>query len=98
MKRLLSLAIFALALTAEGAYAAPRWARFGPPPRGRATVVVRRPSLRHVWIPGYYRWYGGRYLWTEGYWTIPPRPRAVWVPGYRVRRPLGYVWISGYWR
>jgi WXXGXW repeat (2 copies) len=53
----------------------------GPPP----AVVVERPgSPLHpgwVWMPGYYRWNGRRYIWVGGYWAKPPRPRAVWIPG-----------------
>lgn len=70
----------------------------GPPP----PVIVERPGPpRHagwVWIPGYYRWSGRRYVWVNGYWARPPRPHAVWIPGRWLARRGGYVWIAGYWR
>ena len=97
MKKFFSIGIFALALTAGAANAAEVFVRVGPPLAPRE-VVVARPGPRHVWIPGYYRWYGSRYYWTSGYWTMPPRPRAVWVPGYWTPRHGGHVWIAGYWR
>jgi hypothetical protein len=71
--------------------------RIGPPP----PVVVERPGppshAGWVWLPGYYRWDGRRYIWVGGYWAKPPRPRAVWVAGRWVRGG-GYVWVKGYWR
>src|SRR5689334_19960044 len=96
MKRLLLTAAFAVALSAPAAHSAV-FVRFGPP-RPVREVVIARPGPRHVWVPGYYRYYGNRYVWTTGYWAVPPRPRAVWVPGYWAHRPGGYVWIAGYWR
>jgi hypothetical protein len=72
--------------------------RGGPPP----AVIVERPGpplhAGWVWVPGYYRWNGRRYVWVGGYWAKPPRPRAVWVPGRWVPRGGGYVWVAGYWR
>ncbi len=101
MRKLIATAVFALALGAATASAAEVYVgfgpRFGPPPPPRRVMVVR-PGPRHVWVPGYYRWNRGRYLWVNGYWTIPPRPHAVWAPGYWAPRRTGYVWISGYWR
>jgi WXXGXW repeat (2 copies) len=72
--------------------------RIGPPP---AAVVERPGPPLHagwVWIPGYYRWDGHRYIWRPGYWARPPRPHAVWVPGRWVPRGGGWVWVRGYWR
>ncbi len=97
MKRILLSAIFGIAMAACEVQAAGVYVRFGPPPPVRE-VVVGRPGPRHVWVPGYYRWYGARYAWAPGYWAAPPRPRAVWVPGYWAHQPRGYVWIGGYWR
>lgn len=96
MKKFLSIAVFALALSA-GASAADVFVRIGPPAPPREVITVR-PSPRHAWIPGYYEWRGNRYTWVRGYWTVPPHPRAVWVPGRWVHRHHGYVWVGGYWR
>ena len=97
MKKLLFTAAFAVALLAPAANASGVYVGFGPP-RPMREVVVVRPSPRHVWLPGYYRWSGARYDWAPGYWVMPPRPRAVWVPGYWTHRPGGHFWIAGYWR
>jgi WXXGXW repeat (2 copies) len=57
-----------------------------------------RPSPRHVWMPGEYRWRNGGYVYHSGYWIMPPRPGMHYVPGYwQPARNGGYVWISGFW-
>jgi len=95
MKKLVFSAAIGLVL-ATGALAEVD-VRFGPPPPPREVVVVR-PSPRHVWVNGYYRWYGGRYVWAPGYWTVPPRPRAVWVSGHWDERHGNWYWREGFWR
>ncbi len=96
MKRLFTLGVLALALSA-GVSSAAVFVRVGPPPPPRE-IIVARPGPRYVWVPGYYVWTRGRYVWTCGYWAVPPRPHAVWVPGSWAPRHGGHVWISGYWR
>jgi len=97
MKRLLLTAAFAIGLSVSAAHAAAVYVRVGPPAPMRE-VIVARPTPRHVWIPGYYRWSGVNYAWVPGYWTVPPRTRTVWVPGYWAHQRAGYVWMPGYWR
>jgi hypothetical protein len=98
MKKLLSIAIFALAVTASEAMAQGGvFVRFGPPPPPRV-VVAARPSHRHVWVPGFYGYRRDRYYWNDGYWSIPPRGYRTYVPGYWQPRRGGYVWVGGYWR
>ena len=97
MKKIFTTAVFALALAAGEAKAADVFVRFGPPPPPRE-VVIARPGPGYVWVPGSYRFAGGRYVWARGYWALPPRPHAVWVPGYWQHRSGGHIWISGYWR
>jgi hypothetical protein len=97
MKKLLCLTAFAITLGLGAGRAAQVFVRVGPPLPPREVMVVR-PSPRHVWVPGYYRWAGARYVWRAGYWAIPPRPHAVWVPGAWRHRRAGYVWVGGYWR
>lgn len=97
VKERLFIALCGIALAA-GAANAQVVIHAGPPP----AVVVERPGpplhAGWVWVPGYYRWNGRRYVWVSGYWANPPRPRAVWIPGRWVPRSGGYVWIAGYWR
>ncbi|MGH9442982.1 MAG: YXWGXW repeat-containing protein [Thermoanaerobaculia bacterium] len=68
------------------------------PPAPRREVIIGRPSPRHAWVPGYWRWSGRDYVWVGGAWQLPPRPRAAWVPGRYRRVRGGRIWIEGHWR
>ena len=57
-----------------------------------------RPSARHVWIGGYHRWDGDKYVWESGRWEVPPREHAVWVAPRYEHRNGGYVFVEGHWR
>ena len=72
--------------------------RVGPPPPPRGIVVGPAPHRGYVYQSGYYRWYGGRYVWVGGVWVRPPYGGAVWVPGMWRGGPGGYVWVPGHWR
>jgi len=80
--------------------AAPRgrvYVRVGPP----APIVERRivaPGPGYVWVEGYHRWDGNRFVWVGGRWERPPRSRAVWVPGHWNHDGRGYYWVDGRWR
>lgn len=70
--------------------------RAAPP----APIVERRPIApgpRYVWVGGYHRWDGYRYVWVPGRWAMPPHAGVVWVPGHWDGRPGGWVWIGGHW-
>lgn len=93
MTLLLALSLAPAAAIAEVGVAV----RVAPP----APVVEhygRAPHPGYVWIAGYHRWDGRRYVWVPGYWTAPPRPRAVWVPHRWVHRHGGWVLVEGHWR
>jgi hypothetical protein len=72
-------------------------ARLGRP---HTVMVVRpvRPIPGHVWVSEEWVPAGATYVYREGYWAAPPRPRAIWVPGNWRRHYSGYVWIAGHWR
>lgn len=73
------------------------YVRIGPP----APIVEHRPVAPgpgFVWIAGYHRWDGERYVWVPGRWDRPPREHAVWVPHHWVHRHGGWVLIEGHWR
>ncbi|HEY1948183.1 MAG TPA: hypothetical protein VGG97_14325 [Bryobacteraceae bacterium] len=97
MKKFLAVACFGITLAAASADAQV-YVRIGPPPR----VVERRPppppGPRRVWVGGYHRWDGRRYVWMPGAWMLPPRPRARWVDGRWVHDRRGYYWRDGHWR
>lgn len=91
------LALAATALLGASSAFAQVVVRVAPP----APIVEVRPvapSPRHVWIGGYHRWDGHRYVWVGGRWALPPRRGGVWVPGRWAPRPGGYVWVGGHWR
>lgn len=73
-----------------------------PIPAGPPAPIVERPGPppQHgfVWISGYHRWDGGRYVWVPGRWDRPPRPHARWVPAHYVHRHGGWFFIEGRWR
>jgi len=68
------------------------------PPAAIVEVRPTPPSRRYVWIAGYHRWDGGRYVWVPGSWALPPRPHARWVPHRWVRRHDHWVLVEGHWR
>ena len=95
-KKLFVAGIMACAFAA-GSANAQVYVRVGPPP-----VVVEHPGPRphpgYVWIQGYQRWDGARYVWVPGRYEAPPRPRAVWVPHHWVHSRHGWVLVEGRWR
>jgi hypothetical protein len=67
-----------------------------PPPRPVEVVPAERPGS--VWVAGYHRWDGHRYVWVKGHYAHPPHPGAVWVAGDWREERGGHVWHEGYWR
>ena len=51
-----------------------------PPPPPRAETPNVEPG--QVWIPGFWRWVNGQY---------------VWEPGHRARAVPGQHWQAGFW-
>ncbi len=94
-KRTAWIALLGAVMPLAAAYA--QYATYGPPP-----PVVERPYAApgrgYIWVPGYHRWDGRRYIWTQGRWVLPPRPAAVWLPGHWDRGPYGWHWSPGHWR
>jgi hypothetical protein len=99
MKKFAMAAALSLALL-------PAAAAFGqaPPPirvQPPAPIVEHpgpRPYGGAVWVSGYHRWDGARYVWVPGRWDRPPRPRARWVPAHYVHRQGGWILVEGHWR
>ncbi len=56
------------------------------------------PSVHHVWVPGYWAWRSGHYIWVKGVHVLPPRGQTAWVSGHYVRAGLRWRWIPGHWR
>lgn len=96
MKKLL-LAAAATALLGTSAAFAQVVVRVAPP----APIIERRPIAPgpgYVWVDGFHRWDGARYVWVGGHWMMPPRRGGVWVAGHWRHTPGGYVWVEGHWR
>jgi WXXGXW repeat (2 copies) len=96
VKKTLLAALLAFSLL-PGAANAQIYVRIEPP----APIVERRPSPPEhgfVWIDGYHRWDGHRYVWVAGRWDRPPHPHAVWVAHHWEHRHDGWVLIEGHWR
>lgn len=98
MKKTVLACLLALSLAPAASFAqvgvvvhigppAPIVEHYGPPPH---------PG--YVWVAGYHRWDGQRYVWVHGYWARPPRPGAVWVAHHWVHRRGGWVLVEGHWR
>ena len=68
------------------------------PPALRIEVRTRRPSRRHVWIDGHWRFHRGRYVWVRGRWVHRPNRGAVYVRTTWVRKGGGWMRVGGYWR
>ena len=68
------------------------------PPAPIVEVHDRPPHAGWVWIDGYHRWNGHRYVWVKGYWKRPPHPGAVWVAHHYEQRNGGWVMVEGHWR
>lgn len=70
-------------------------------PAAPKVVVVKskRPSARHIWVAGHWKWNPRRkqYVWVDGKW-FRPKKGHVYVAGRWKQTRGGYVWVSGYWR
>jgi hypothetical protein len=68
------------------------------PPAPIVEVHDHPPHEGWVWIDGYHRWDGHRYIWVHGRWARPPHEHAVWVAHHWERRGDGWVLIEGHWQ
>jgi hypothetical protein len=88
--------VFAGLLSASGLYA-DVVVRIAPP-RPVVERHDRAPGRGYIWINGYQRWDGRRYVWAPGRWELPPRPHAHWQPHRWHKRHGEYVFEEGRWR
>ena len=96
MKKIVLAALLAFTLL-PAASNAQVFIKIGPP-----VAIVEHPGpppgAGFIWLAGYHRWDGARYVWVPGHYERPPRPHAVWVPHHYEHRAGGYVLIEGHWR
>ncbi len=67
------------------------------PPKAIAETPSTRPHASAVWIPGFWKWNGKKYVWAKGYWEINPQGKE-WVTGRWEKTRNGWLWKPGYWR
>ena len=67
------------------------------PPVYPTEVIVVAPSPRHVWVPGYYTYTRGNYVFVYGYYSVPPRGKTVYIQGQWQKTPKGYKRGRGHW-
>lgn len=67
------------------------------PPAMQAEVQTAMPGQGFVWVPGYWRWRGNRYVWRAGAWKRPQHPNHQWVPGQWQAVGNQFVWVRGHW-
>jgi hypothetical protein len=60
----------------------------GPPPPPDEVIIVA-PSPRYVWVPGYYEYRGGTYVWIKGSYRIPPVENQVMYRGNGIKHLKG---------
>jgi len=65
------------------------------PPAPRVEVI---PAARvgYVWSPGYWRWYGGRHVWVNGYY-VHERVGWHWRPAHWVESGGRWHYVGGVW-
>jgi WXXGXW repeat (2 copies) len=68
-----------------------------PPPPAEVEVVPVSPGPDFIWIGGYHRWEGRRYVWIRGHYERRPHPRARWVNPHWEARGRVHVWVGGRW-
>lgn len=65
---------------------------YEPVPEPAAVVT------NQVWVPGHWNWNGVSWVWTAGFYAVPPAPKVQWVAGHWREGLLGaYRWTPGHW-
>ena len=68
------------------------------PPALRVEVRTPRPSRRHVWIGGHWKYHRGHFAWVSGRWVVRPNRAVAYVKPTWIRRNGGWVLVGGHWR
>jgi len=100
LRRLMFGCVLAAGIASSAACAEPRgrlYVRVGPP-APIYEVRVTAPGPGYIWLEGYQRWDGGRYVWVPGHWERPPHRGARWETGHWSRDSRGWFYVEGRWR
>ena len=41
------------------------------PPAPRTEIILRQPHPGWAYVPGYWNWSAGSYVWVPGFWSVP---------------------------
>jgi hypothetical protein len=96
MKRILAATFFACLAVSSMAEAQGIRITVAPPAM-RVEVRPAAPSVRHVWVPGFWRWGGGRHVWVAGRYAVPPATGRVWVDARWANEGGQWVYYEGRW-
>jgi hypothetical protein len=66
------------------------------PPAPQYEEIGVAPTPGYVYFGGYWRWEGGRHVWTRGHWG-PGRPGYHWEGHSWVRYHDGWRLREGHW-
>ena len=66
------------------------------PPKAIVSVRGVRPHKNSIWVEGYWRWNGHKYVWLDGYWRSHTTGK-IWVAGRWKHHSRGWVWVNGRW-
>ena len=97
MVKKIALALLLAFILAPAASFAQVSIRIGPPPRVYEHRSPR-PERGYVWIAGYHRYEGGRYVWTAGRWERPPQAHQRWRSQRWKHRHGQWEMEEGRWR
>lgn len=67
------------------------------PPRLRVEVPPPAPSPSQTWVPGYWSFANGNYVWVAGTYVATPQPGATWVAARWVTRDGAWYFEPGRW-
>lgn len=67
------------------------------PPKSIMETPPPRPHASAIWISGFWKWNGEKYIWANGYWDTNPQGKE-WVSGRWEKTRNGWLWKPGYWR
>ena len=74
----------------------PEYVQAGPP-MPPSEVVIVQPGPEYVWVPGYYGYSNGNYVWVQGQWHVPPSGYHTWHPAQWVHEYRGWHYQPGRW-
>ncbi|MEK7397718.1 MAG: hypothetical protein AAB116_12375 [Candidatus Poribacteria bacterium] len=67
------------------------------PPKAIAETPSAKPNTSAIWVSGFWKWNGKKYVWVNGYWDTNPLGKE-WVSGKWQKTRNGWLREPGYWR